>query len=435
MTAKPQDDRLRTFNRILGSLARHRAITEGDLPATCRVVLQASVDALGVRRGGIWLYSPDRTAIRCVALYDSGDGTWQSGTELLAEHYPAYFEAIGSERTMAAADAPNDPRTREFASDYFAPKDIRSTLDAPVRVGGQVVGVICHEVTGAMHEWTADEEAFAGSVGDLLGLAMQWVEQRDAERRLREREAELLRAEKMEAVARIAGGIAHDFNNLLTVIRGNSDLALRTLGDSDAARPFVEEIRSTVGPANALTQDLLAVCRRQALEPREVDLGEIVGGAATMMQRVAGTGVRVMVQPAQHRTPAFVDVRQLERALLNLVTNARDASSDGAEIIVRVESLDLDRPVHHAHGTVEAGHWVTVDVEDTGQGIAEDVLPFVFDPFFTTKHEGQGTGLGLATVLGIAEQSGGRVAVRTTSGQGTGVTLYLPRKEGLGNRD
>jgi PAS domain S-box-containing protein len=250
--------------------------------------------------------------------------------------------------------------------------------------------------------------------GRHLSVMRDVTEQRRAEERLRQ-------VDKLEAIGRLAAGVAHDFNNLLTVIDGYRELALDELAGVDSvAASRIVEIRRAGESAAALTRQLLAFGRKQLLQPELIDLNALVGDHHDMLARLLGDDVAVAVELDERLAPVRADPSQIAQVLLNLAVNARDAMPDGGTLRI-VTRNDPD-----------AGE-VTLTVADTGPGIDPAVRPRLFEPFFTTKPPGQGTGLGLATVLGVVEQSGGSVDVADGSDAGAAFTVRLPRAEGIGS--
>jgi signal transduction histidine kinase/CheY-like chemotaxis protein len=239
-------------------------------------------------------------------------------------------------------------------------------------------------------------------------------------------EGELRQAQKMEAIGRLAGGIAHDFNNLLTAIRGNADLLLGELAPDTQARADVDEIRRAADRAAGLTRQLLAFSRKQVLQPRVLDVDEVVAGVDRLLCRVIGEDVRLRTLLRAGAGRVLADPGQLEQVLLNLAVNARDAMPGGGTLTIGtrlVPAPALPAPA----ATLRAPHGVVViTVADTGVGMDDATRARAFEPFFTTKDAGKGTGLGLATVFGIAQQSGGTVWLESEPGRGTTVSLALP---------
>jgi two-component system cell cycle sensor histidine kinase/response regulator CckA len=233
-------------------------------------------------------------------------------------------------------------------------------------------------------------------------------------------EEQLFQARKMESIGRLAGGVAHDFNNLLTVINGYSYLLLTKLGDNDPMRGPVADIRSAGESASALVRQLLAFSRKQVLEPRVLDVNRAMEGMQPMLERLLGESMELRVVLGANCGSVHADPHQLEQVIMNLVVNARDAMPGGGRLLIETSSVDLDRP------QATPRRYAVLSVSDRGIGMDQETRRRIFEPFFTTKPVGQGTGLGLATVQGIVEQSGGHVSVFSEQGQGTTFKIYLP---------
>ncbi|MFI5120439.1 MAG: PAS domain S-box protein [Thermoanaerobaculia bacterium] len=242
-------------------------------------------------------------------------------------------------------------------------------------------------------------------------------------------EAQLRQAQKMEAVGRLAGGVAHDFNNLLTVIQGYAELLRTSLnGDPESSESTGEILRASERAA-ALTRQLLAFSRRQVLETRILDLGEVVADTERMLRRLIGEDIEVVVVKPATLGRVKADPGQIEQVLLNLAVNSRDAMPGGGRLTVELLDVTLDEPLATSHDSIPSGRYVVVSVSDTGGGMDAETVGHLFEPFFTTKEKGKGTGLGLATVFGIVKQSGGYVDVSSAPGRGTTFRVYLPRSD------
>ncbi len=239
-------------------------------------------------------------------------------------------------------------------------------------------------------------------------------------------EAQLRQSQRLESVGQLTGGVAHDFNNLLTVVLGNADLLYDELAENDARRPLAEMIVGAAQKGAELTQRLLAFSRRQALDPKIVDINQLLHGMHGLLLRTLGEHIEIAVLTAENLARASVDPGQLESAILNLCLNARDAMSAGGRLTLETANMLLDAKYAANHSEVRAGRYVMLAVSDTGVGISAQDLPRVFEPFFTTKETGKGTGLGLAMVYGFIKQSGGHVSIYSERGQGTSVKMYLP---------
>ncbi len=239
---------------------------------------------------------------------------------------------------------------------------------------------------------------------------------RETEEALRDTESELRQAQKMEAVGRLAGGVAHDFNNLLTVIAGQAHFAELELDDAHPAFESVEEIREAAERASRLTRQLLAFSRRQVLAPKRLEVNEVIGGISRLLERLLGEDIRLDLQLADGLPGVEADPGQLEQVLMNLTVNARDAMPAGGHIRIRTGTGP----------TVEGTATVRISVEDDGVGMDEQTQALIFEPFFTTKEVGSGTGLGLSTVYGIIQQSGGEISVRSAPDEGATFHVDLP---------
>jgi len=264
------------------------------------------------------------------------------------------------------------------------------------------------------------------------------LEQRVAERTtaLMQAEEKLRQSQKMEAVGQLTGGLAHDFNNLLAGISGSLELigARIAKGRANEVDRYLHAAQGAVKRAASLTHRLLAFSRRQTLDPRPTDVNILVAGMSELIQRSVGPGIQVETAPTAGLWPARVDASQLENALLNLAINARDAMPEGGRIIIETSNRRIGDELAMALD-LASGHYLCLSVADTGTGMSEDVIAKAFDPFFTTKPLGQGTGLGLSMIYGFAKQSGGQVRIHSLVGQGTTVSIYLPRYLGDVVRD
>ncbi|NBF38801.1 MAG: response regulator [Spirochaetes bacterium] len=252
---------------------------------------------------------------------------------------------------------------------------------------------------------------------------------------LRESQEQLRHAQKMEAVGRLSGGIAHDFNNLLTVILGytrilSEELQTEKVPDPDTLINDVEGIQKAARRSVSLTRQLLAFSRRQVLKPTRVNLNDAVRDLEKMLRRLITEQVRLHLNLKAEPSDVYVDPGQMEQVLMNLVVNARDAMNGGGRIHIRTYNVELGEPATTVAGRAEAGHWICLEVEDSGCGMDQDTREKIFDPFFTTKEAGVGTGLGLSTVYGIVRQTNGHIDLDSTPGHGTTFRIMLPPYDG-----
>jgi PAS domain S-box-containing protein len=242
-------------------------------------------------------------------------------------------------------------------------------------------------------------------------------------------EQQFLQAQKMEAVGRLAGGVAHDFNNLLTIINGYAALLSEQTSTEDPRRARLKEILMAGERAASLTRQLLAFSRRQILEPRVLDLNGVIAGIEKMLRRLIQEDVELVTTSRPDLGRVKVDPGQIEQVIMNLAVNARDAMPEGGKLLIETSNVEIDENYARSHSPMMPGKHVMLAVSDTGCGMDLETQAHIFEPFFTTKEEGQGTGLGLATVHGIVEQSNGFIWVYSEPGRGSTFKIYFPLVE------
>ena len=239
-------------------------------------------------------------------------------------------------------------------------------------------------------------------------------------------ESQVAESQRLEAVGRLAGGVAHEFNNLLTAINGYAELIAKNSPPEGAIRKHAQSIVSAAGRAAQTTQQLLAFSRRQVVQPKLLEINAAVQESSGLLQQMLGEEIQLILRLNADSGMVRVDPNQVTQILINLSLNARESMSRGGKLIVETSPAKLDQAYSTAHVQVEAGSYVLLAVSDTGVGIEPELQPHIFEPFFTTKEEGQGTGLGLATVYGIVRQNGGHIWVYSEPGAGTTFKVYLP---------
>src|SRR4051812_1613282 len=260
----------------------------------------------------------------------------------------------------------------------------------------------------------------------VLVVAREITARKRVEEASRRNEENARQAQKMEAIGRLAGGVAHDFNNLLTVIGTYCELLKQGAADGNVRMADVDEIYNATVRAAALTNQLLTFSRKQVHQPRLINLNEIVAGMEEMLRRLIDTGIRIETTALPVLSTLRADPAQMEQVLLNLAVNARDAMPNGGVLRIETDEAFLDGAYAAAHPGVKPGRYVLLSVSDTGSGMDDETQQRIFEPFFTTKAQGEGTGLGLATVYGIVQQSGGHIRVESEIGRGTTFRIYFP---------
>lgn len=356
--------------------------------------------------------------------------------------YGSYIEDLKEGRTVVFADARLDPRTAENAEALVA-ISAQAVVNMPVSEDGDLVALL-YLNNATARPWTHDEMALIREVAyrtrhavernrserELRALAQSLEEQvRERTAALMKSEAALRQAQKMEAVGQLTGGLAHDFNNLLAAVSGSLELLKRRIGEDSSAQRYIDMGQTATKRAAALTHRLLAFSRQQTLEPKVLNVNQLIGGFEDLIRRTIGPQISLEVILGIGVWAVRADPGQLENALLNLCINARDAMPDGGRLVVESSNRFLDERTA-SDLQMSPGQYISICVSDNGTGMSADTVARAFDPFFTTKPIGLGTGLGLSMVYGFARQSGGQARIYSELGSGTTLCIYLPKFEG-----
>jgi len=329
--------------------------------------------------------------------------------ELATPTVRAYFERVHGDDEVSLR------RARRDAAEHGGAYDVRFRIVLP---SGLVRWV--HERGAAL---AMEPDQACRLVGALQDVTEQQESELALRARLKETEHQLRHAQKMESLGRLASSVAHDFNNLLSVILGATELALACADAGEFPRDDLEEIQRAAVRGSTLTRQLLAFGRRDASRPRVLEVSSLLDGMRGLLERVLGEDITLRVTVADPGLLVRADAGMLEQVLMNLAVNARDAMTEGGRLSIDV----CEEPAEARQGLASVGSMVSVKVTDTGTGIDEATQRRIFEPFFTTKEQGRGTGLGLSTVLGIVQQSGGNISVESCVGQGTSFFIVLPR--------
>jgi two-component system, cell cycle sensor histidine kinase and response regulator CckA len=377
------------------------------LERTCR----ASAQALSVERTGVWFISDDAQELRCAILFEHSADRVSSGEVLPLALLPGYLNVLEQKRVSQVPGPAESTQSAELRQSYLEPLDIRATLEAPVFRLGEVVGVVRLEHTGSAREWTSRDRHFAGSVADLIAVLLEQATRLDVEAALAAQRERLVKAEKMEALSRMSAGVAHDFNNVLTAMMLRLEtLRLERPGDVELGQALREVVEAGERGAR-LVQQLLTFAKARVPTPRPVDLSRTLREMEAMLTTLTQGKAELRIERTSTPALVSVDPSQVEQVILNLVVNARDATSPGGGQV-------------HVKLSVEP-ETVLLMVVDQGAGMDAATREQVFEPFFTTKL--QGSGLGLSTVYSIVQQAGGSVTVESAEGRGSTFSVRLPR--------
>src|SRR5512138_3978729 len=404
-------------------LARLHAYDAQSLRDVWVRLAEIASQALRVERVGCWTLIDDGRALRCRYLLQRSNNQLFQGAVLRRQDFPVYFGALGERRAIVADDALRSALTSELGDAYLEPLGIAAMLDAPIYIGGHVVGVVCHEHVGDAREWSEAEFAFAGAVADNIARLYREQEHRHAQTALEAYQRHLMELNRMEAVGRMAAGIAHDFRGIIGAALGFAELIRRVPDLPAQADQHAQLIIEALERGRKLTQQVMSFGKDDPVSPRVLDPGTIITSFAKMLTALLGRAVQLDLRLEQRGSRIFMDPTQLERALLNLVLNARDAMPNGGELTVAL----ADAQIHDDEGNEAT--FVSVAVSDTGVGMDAETCANAIRPFFTTKGE-TGTGLGLAVVEQIVARSGGHVSIDSEPGCGTTVRMFLPRIAG-----
>ncbi len=411
---KRADRRLLTQSVISRVLAESNTLNE----ATPKII-QAICESEGWDFGTIWEVDKKSNVLRFLK-------TWHR-PELPAEELAAKTREMtfalnmglpgrvwASGKPLLISDIAGD---NNYPRAPFATKiGLHSALAFPIILEGDVIGVI--DFFGREIRATDEKmlEMFFG-LGRQIGSFFQ----------RKKLEEQLRQSQKMEGIGQLAGGVAHDFNNILTVIQMQSDLLKNSSGLSADQSEFADEIGVTVQRAAALTRQLLLFSRREVFQPRDLDLSESITNTVKMLNRILGDTVQMQLKLAPQPMFIHADAGMMDQVLLNLTVNARDAMPNGGQLVIETSDVEFDEFAAAQSAQTRPGLFVCLSVSDSGCGIPAEILPKIFEPFFTTKEVGKGTGLGLATVFGIAQQHQGWVSVYSEVGHGTTFRIYFPR--------
>lgn len=418
MTVSPEktSDRTGRVLRYQAGLLELAKAPAGGLEAALRRITEVDSRTLGVARVGIWLFNEDRSQIVCQDVYLQREDQHLSGQVLLAQNYPVYFQALEESRILPADRAREDPRTREFTEGYLVPQDIFSMMDVPIRLGGKVVGIVCHEQVGAVREWSHEDQDFASSIADTVSLAFVAEERRKAEEALQEKTAALERSNReLERFAYVA---THDLQEPLLLIIAFADRLEKLLGKAvePQALDYLRRIQRSGERMRELIDDLLQFSRvtTQAKPFEEVELGKILTEVRKDLElRFTESGARLQVESLPR---VLADASQMRQLFQNLLGNA-----------LKFRSRDRI-PEIRVRGRLVSEKFCEISVEDNGIGFEQKYLEQIFRPFsrLHSRSEYEGSGIGLALCEKIVLRHGGVLTAKSALGHGSQFICTLP---------
>ncbi len=338
---------------------------------------------------------------------------------LLAECNPAFLRMIGADAAQVLAqplgqfvEAGGGVNLTALLASVAGGSAAPTSLEVRLRGAGD------REITAQLYirRLEADDVTGARLILHFIDLSEQ-----------KNLEARFVQSQKMQAIGQLAGGVAHDFNNLLTAMIGFCDLLLLRHKPGDSSFADIMQIKQNANRAAGLVRQLLAFSRQQTLQPRVLNLTDVLVDLSSLLRRLIGENIDLRLVHGRELGLVKADQGQIEQVITNMVVNARDAMAGGGKLSITTSNLALTAPLRREHDEVPPGEWVAIEIADTGTGIPPDIISRIFDPFFSTKDVGKGTGLGLSTCYGIVKQTGGHIFVDSEPGRGTRFTIYLPR--------
>jgi signal transduction histidine kinase len=427
-TLRTNETRLRRQSEILATLASSTALAAGDIPAALPEVTEAAVCAFDVDRAGIWLFDNGRSTLTCADLYISSTGDHVQKQQIAAADYPDYFAALVQGYVIDAGDAAHDPRTRDFHDILSAPHDIGAILNAPIRAGGRLAGILSIEHVGGPRRWSLEDINFATTIAHLVALTMETRDRRKAEEDLRhaKEQAEFANRAKSEFLA----NMSHELRTPLNAIIGFSEVVMEQMFGPVGNERYVDYVTNIHESGTHLLRiindilDLSVIESGQMkLEEEAVPLRPVIESCVRLISnRADSASVRVTVDLPLEIPELRADPRKLKQVLINLLSNAVKFTPAGGEITLK--------------GVVDPTDGLVLSVRDTGIGMSADEIPKALEPFgqaaSAATRKAEGTGLGLPLAKSLCELHGGTLMLESEKGIGTVVTMHLPAERLVG---
>ncbi|MBW4520798.1 MAG: GAF domain-containing sensor histidine kinase [Scytolyngbya sp. HA4215-MV1] len=482
-TLQNRADQLRSHTMVLNQVTKHRAISDGNFSIALQVITSATARALSVERVSVWFYNDQKTLLQCLNLFESTPMQHSEGSTLVVTDYPAYFGAIDTEdQPIVANDALTDPRTYELSESYLMPLNICSMLDVPIRLAGVAAGVLCIEQVGIARQWNPEDESFARSIADLVALAVEARDRKQAELALQQSEMQLrtqtqqlqqalselqraqfhlIQSEKMSSLGQTVAGVAHEINNPISFIYGNINYANEYATDLLKLIQLYQEVyphpnakiqaeidaidlnfltldlpklflsmKFGAERIQAIVQSLRIFARLDEAEFKTANLHEGLDSTLMILHN------RLKAKPDQPEIQIIKEYGelpaidcypgQLNQVFMNILTNAIDAVEERNQQLSPQERFAYPGCIRIQTET-EGREQVIIRIADNGVGINEQIKAKLFDLFFTTKMIGKGTGLGLSISYQIVvERHGGQLSCHSVLGEGSEFVIELP---------
>jgi len=417
--------RLGQHSRALAELANYRAVSDGDLETAFKVITETAANALEVERVSIWIYNGDRTKLQCVNLYELSKQKHSAGMELNRADYPIYFKALATTHTITITDTRNDPRVKELRVKLLEPKNIVSLINAPIWVGGEVVGIVFHEQVETPRQWALTEQNFVGSIADFVALSLEICDRIRAESALRE--AQEVAEVANHAKSTFLTNMSHELQTPL-----NSILGITAALQNEVCGSLNEEQRQSLNTLQLSGKHLLALINnildfakiesgKMELQLTPTSIQGLCDSSLSFVKQLAlKKNIRLSSQVPEGLEPIQVDEHRIRQMLINLLSNAIKFTPDNGKVWIEVQPNSTNE-------------YIFLGVVDTGIGISSDNLSKLFRPFEqidgSNTRRYPGTGLGLAMVQRIVELHGGSVHAESALGRGSRFTVKLPWKK------
>ncbi len=415
--------RIDFLHYILAELIRTSNLSEGNIARNIQSITEVASVVLKIDKVSVWRLSEDRRTLECLDLYDIADSKHhQSRAPLRQELYPKYFAQLMQIRSIVFDIDSVCDGTKELSDKYLPQHGSSSILDAPIHVFGKTAGVLWLESIDDKQKWSLEERSFINSLTDLLSIAFEIPNRREAEQGLQ-------RIQKLEALGKLTGGVAHDFNNMLGIIIGYADLLKLSLSDQQPPLAnYADQIHYAAKRGVKLTEKLLSFSRQHQVDARMVNINTILNNQRQLLEKTLTARITLSLNLAEDLWPVWVDIGDLEDTIINISINAMHAMKSGGKFELKTDNHTLTKS-EADNLQISAGDYVVIHLTDTGEGMDKSVKARIFDPFFSTKGK-LGTGLGLSQVHGFVERINGGIKVVSEPGKGTCFSIYFPRYTG-----